>query len=158
MPQSIAQHEPPAVLHTHSPYATALCLIDYAKVEPIFLPGLQFFGRIAYLEECQGGAFDAEQGSRETAILGSNNVLMMRNHGPIVVGLTVAVAFDRLYYLEETCQWQILAMSSNQPLRQVDAAVAKDLADRVSLFEELAAEHFSAIKRVLDREEPAYAN
>jgi ribulose-5-phosphate 4-epimerase/fuculose-1-phosphate aldolase len=146
-----------AVLHTHSPYATALCLIDRAKVEPIFLPGLQFFGKIAYLEECQGGAFDAEQGSRETAILGNNNVLMMRNHGPIVVGLTVAVAFDRLYYLEETCQRQILAMSTNQPLRQVDAAVAKGLADRVSLFDELAAKHFSAIKRVLDREEPAYA-
>jgi ribulose-5-phosphate 4-epimerase/fuculose-1-phosphate aldolase len=146
-----------AVLHTHSPYATALCLIDGAKVEPVFLPGLQFFGKIAYLEDCQGGAFTAEQGSRETAILGDNNVLMMRNHGPIVVGPTVAVAFDRLYYLEETCRRQILAMSTNQPLRRVDSAVAQNLADRASLFDELAAKHFSAVKRVLDHEEPAYA-
>ncbi len=109
-----------AVLHTHSPYATALCLIDRAKVEPVFLAGLQFFGKIAYLEDCQGGAFTAEQGTREAAILGDNNVLMMRNHGPVVVGPTVAVAFDRLYHLEETCQRQILAMSTNQPLRRVD--------------------------------------
>jgi ribulose-5-phosphate 4-epimerase/fuculose-1-phosphate aldolase len=147
-----------AVLHTHSPYATALCLIDHAKVEPVSLAGLQFFGKIAYLEECQGGAFTPEQGSRETAILGDNNVLMMRNHGPLVVGRTVAIAFDRLYYLEETCQRQILAMSANQPLRRVDAAVAQDLADQVALFDDYAAKHFSAIKRVLDREEPAYAN
>jgi ribulose-5-phosphate 4-epimerase/fuculose-1-phosphate aldolase len=146
-----------AVLHTHSPYATALCLIDNAQVEPVFLPGLQFFGKVAYLEDCQGGAFTAEQGARETAILGDNNVLMMRNHGPIVVGRSVAIAFDRMYYLEETCQRQILAMSANQPLRRVNVSVAQDLADRVSLFDELADKHFSAIKRVLDREEPAYA-
>jgi ribulose-5-phosphate 4-epimerase/fuculose-1-phosphate aldolase len=146
-----------AVLHTHSPYATALCLVDNGVVEPVFLPGLQFFGKIAYHEDCQGGAFTAEEGAREAAILGNNNVLMMRNHGPLVVGPTVAAAFDRMYYLEQTCQRQILAMSSHLPLRRVDAAIAQALADRVSLFDELAEKHLSAIKRVLDREEPAYA-
>lgn len=147
-----------AVLHSHSPYATALCLIDNAVVEPVFLAGLQFFGKIAYHEDCQGGAFTAEEGASEAAILGNNNVLMMRNHGPVVVGPTVAAAFDRLYYLEETCQRQIIAMSTNLPLRRVGAAVAQSLADRVSLFDELAEKHLSAIKRTLNREEPAYAD
>jgi ribulose-5-phosphate 4-epimerase/fuculose-1-phosphate aldolase len=147
-----------AVLHTHSPYATALCLVDKGIVEPVFLPGLQFFGKIAYDEDCQGGAFTAEEGAREAAQLGDNNVLMMRNHGPLVVGPTIAAAFDRQYYLEETCQRQILAMSTNLPLRRVDAAVAQGLANSLALFDELAEKHLLAIKRVLDREEPAYAD
>jgi ribulose-5-phosphate 4-epimerase/fuculose-1-phosphate aldolase len=81
-----------AVLHTHSPYATALCLIDHGTVEPVFLSGLQFFGKVVYDEDCQGAAFSVSEGEREAAILGDSNVLMMRNHGPIVVGSTVAAA------------------------------------------------------------------
>ena len=81
-----------AVLHTHSPYATALCLIRDARVEPVFLPGFQFFGKIAYDDDCQGAAFSVEEGEREAGILGDKNVLMMRNHGPLVVGPTIAAA------------------------------------------------------------------
>lgn len=147
-----------AVLHTHSPYATALCLLDDGFVEPCFLPGLQFFGKIAYDEDCRGAAFSASEGDREAGILGDRQVLMMRNHGPIVVGPTVAAAFDRLYYLEETCHRQILAMATRHPLRRVSAAVAQPLADQGSVFDAYAEKHLSAIKRVLDREEPDYAH
>jgi ribulose-5-phosphate 4-epimerase/fuculose-1-phosphate aldolase len=147
-----------AVLHTHAPYATALCLIDGAKVEPVSLAGLQFFGKIAYDEDCHGPAFAVREGEREAAILGDKNVLMMRNHGPIVVGPTVAAAFDRLYYLEETCQRQLLAMSANRPLRLVADAVAQDLADQTAVFDAYADKHLAAIMRVLDREQPDYAS
>jgi ribulose-5-phosphate 4-epimerase/fuculose-1-phosphate aldolase len=147
-----------AVLHSHTPYATALCMLDDGFVTPSFLPGLQFYGKIAYDEDCRGGAFSTREGDREAAILGGNNVLMMRNHGPIVVGPTVAAAFDRLYYLEETCHRQILAMSTRQPLRSVPAAVAQELADMVPVFDAYAEKHLSAVKRVLDREEPEYAS
>jgi ribulose-5-phosphate 4-epimerase/fuculose-1-phosphate aldolase len=146
-----------AVLHTHSRYATALCLIDGARVEPVFLSGLQFYGKIAYDEECHGAAFSATEGAREAGILGDNNVLMMRNHGPLVVGPTVAAAFDRLYYLEQTCERQIIAMSANRPLAKVKTAVAQELADMVPVFDAYADKHLTAIKRVLDREEPEYA-
>jgi len=146
-----------AVLHTHSPYATALCLIEGARVEPVFLAGLQFHGKIAYDEECHGAAFNSDEGEREARILGDSNVLMMRNHGPIVVGPSVAAAFDRLYYLEQTCERQIIAMSANRPLSHVNAAVAKGLADQTTVFDAYAEKHLTAIKRVLDREEPDYA-
>jgi ribulose-5-phosphate 4-epimerase/fuculose-1-phosphate aldolase len=147
-----------AVLHTHSPYATALCLLENGVVEPVFLAGLQFFGKIAYDEDCRGAAFSSREGDREAAILGDNNVLMMRNHGPIVVGPTVAAAFDRLYYLEETCHRQMLAMSARRPLRWVPAAIALELAEKIPIFDAYAEKHLNAIKRVLDREEPEYAD
>jgi ribulose-5-phosphate 4-epimerase/fuculose-1-phosphate aldolase len=146
-----------AVLHTHSPYATALCLIKDATVEPVFLAGFQFYGKIAYDETCKGAAFSISEGEREAAILGNNNVLMMRNHGPIVVGPTVAAAFDRLYYLEESCQRQLLAMSAQRPLSKVAGEIAQALADQVPVFDAYAEKHLTAIKRVLDREEPEYA-
>jgi ribulose-5-phosphate 4-epimerase/fuculose-1-phosphate aldolase len=89
--------------------------------------------------------------------LGNNNVLMMRNHGPIVVGPTVAAAFDRLYYLEESCQRQLLAMSAQRPLSKVAGEIAQALAEQVPVFDAYAEKHLTAIKRVLDREEPEYA-
>lgn len=147
-----------AVLHTHAPYATALCLIEQARVEPVFLPGLQFFGKIAYDEDFSGPAFNTAEGDREAAILGDNNVLMMRNHGPIVVGPTVAAAFDRLYYLEQTCERQLLAMSARRPLRRVQDSYSQEMADMVSVFDAYAEKHLTAIKRVLDREQPEYAS
>jgi ribulose-5-phosphate 4-epimerase/fuculose-1-phosphate aldolase len=146
-----------AVLHTHTPYATALCLICDARVEPVFLAGLQFFGKIAYDDECHGAAFSVAEGEREAVLIGANSVLMMRNHGPLVVGPTVAAAFDRLYYLEQTCQRQLLAMAANRPLQHVAEAIAKDLAAQVPVFDAYAEKHLTAIKRVLDREEPEYS-
>jgi ribulose-5-phosphate 4-epimerase/fuculose-1-phosphate aldolase len=146
------------VLHTHTPYATALCLIDHGVVEPVFLAGLQFFEKIAYDEECHGAAFNTAEGEREAAILGDHSVLMMRNHGPIVVGPTIAAAFDRLYYLEETCQRQLLAMSAQRPLSRVKDSIARELAAQVPVFDAYAEKHLAAIKRVLDREEPEYAS
>ena len=76
----------------------------------------------------------------------------------VVVGPTVAAAFDRLYYLEESCHRQILAMSAQRPLRKVEAAVAQGLAEQVPLFDAYADKHLAAIKRVLNREQPEYAS
>jgi ribulose-5-phosphate 4-epimerase/fuculose-1-phosphate aldolase len=146
-----------AILHCHTPYTTALCMIENGRLEPANVAGFQFHGHIAYDEDCQGGALSPAEGDREAAVLGDKNVLMMRNHGPIVIGPTVAAAFDRLYYLEEVCQRQILAMSSNRPLKLVDSAIAKGLADEAALFEGYSEKHMAAIKRVLDRESPDYA-
>jgi ribulose-5-phosphate 4-epimerase/fuculose-1-phosphate aldolase len=147
-----------AALHCHTPYTTALCLIEDGQLEPVNLAGFQFYGKIAYDENHQGGALSVNEGTREVAILGDKNILMMRNHGPMVVGKTIASAFDRLYYLEEVCKRQVLAMSTGRPLQQVPAHVAHQLSDDEALFEAYSDKHLTAIKRVLDREEPEYAH
>jgi ribulose-5-phosphate 4-epimerase/fuculose-1-phosphate aldolase len=146
-----------AVLHTHTPYATALCLIEGGLIEPVNLTGFQFAGKIAYDDDCHGGALATSEGDREAKILGDNNILMMRNHGPIVIGPTIAAAFDRLYYLEEVCKRQILAMSTERRLQQVPSSVVAQLSEGVALYNANAQKHLAAIKRVLDREEPEYA-
>jgi ribulose-5-phosphate 4-epimerase/fuculose-1-phosphate aldolase len=147
-----------AVLHSHTPYTTALCLIERGKVEPVNITGFQFSDRIAYDDNCQGGALSTNEGDREAEILGDNNILMMRNHGPIVIGPTIAAAFDRLYYLEEVCKRQILAMSAQKPLHQVPSPIVAQLAEDIPLYDAYAQKHLAAIRRVLDREEPEYAD
>ena len=104
--------------------------------------------------QLSGGALATSEGDREAEILGDNNILMMRNHGPIVVGPTIAAAFDRLYYLEEVCRRQILAMSTEKRLQQVPSPV---VSEDISLYDAYAQKHLAAIKRVLDREEPEYS-
>jgi ribulose-5-phosphate 4-epimerase/fuculose-1-phosphate aldolase len=146
-----------AALHTHTPYATALCLLEGGRLEPVNMAGFQFDGKIAYDEDHRGGAHSTDEGDREVRALGDKNILMMRNHGPMVVGRTVASAFDRLYYLEEVCKRQVLAMSTNRPMQHVSPEVVQQLSEDEELFDAYAEKHLNAIKRVLSREEPEFA-
>jgi len=147
-----------AALHCHTTYSTALCLIEGGRLEPVNMVAFQFHGKIAYDDHHQGEAQSVNEGDREVAILGDNNILMMRNHGPMVVGKTIASAFDRLYYLEEACKRQIVAMSTGRLLQHVSPEIVSPLTEDQILYEAYAEKHLAAIKRVLDREEPEYAS
>jgi ribulose-5-phosphate 4-epimerase/fuculose-1-phosphate aldolase len=86
----------------------------------------------------------------------------MKNHGVLVTGETVAQAYRRLYKLERVCRAQILAMSTGAPLEvlsdeivaQVQSPPVNDRhsrSERERLF-------FEAMMRILDRENPGYAD
>jgi len=145
------------VLHTHMPYATALTMIESGKLEPCHQNALRFFGRIAYDDQYNGLALDEAEGDRMVACLGEGRVLFLANHGVIVTGRNVAEAFDDLYYLERAAEAQILAMSTGRALRRIADAVAlrtrADFERDKSLY---ATQHFEALKRMLDREEPGW--
>jgi ribulose-5-phosphate 4-epimerase/fuculose-1-phosphate aldolase len=84
--------------------------------------------------------------------------MFLASHGVIVVGETVADAFDSLYYLERACRLQVLARSMGGRLR----AVAPDVVQRTYELMRVdapkyAEAHFGALKRILDREEPDYS-
>ena len=120
---------------------------------------LMFNGRIAYDRTYSGLALDAEEGDRVAATMGDCSVLLMASHGVTVVGPSVAMAFNDLYYLERAATFQVLARSSGNRLR----AIAPEVIDKTSgqIVDELpklAERHFTALKRILDREEPEYRN
>ena len=74
-----------------------------------------------------------------------------------LIELLCASAFDRLYYLEEVCKRQVLAMSTNRPMQYVPPEVVQQLSEDEELFDAYAEKHLTAIKRVLSREEPEFA-
>jgi ribulose-5-phosphate 4-epimerase/fuculose-1-phosphate aldolase len=147
-----------AVLHTHSPYSTALCLLQGGRLEPSEIGGLQFYGRIAYDEDFTGAALTTAEGDRVAALMGDKSIIMLRNHGPMVTAPNIAAAFDRLYYLEEAAKRQVIAMSTGQPLSIVPAGIGEAMAANAPVQDAYAEKHLAAIKRVLDRECPEYAN
>ena len=146
-----------AVLHTHMPYATALTSLADMRLEPVTQSGVSFQGRVAYDETYNGLVLDHEEGDRLAGVMGTAHVLFLANHGVIVAGESVARAFDDLYYVERTCQNQVLAMSTGRPLRRVPDDVIRRTAQQYASFGHAAAQHFSALRRILDREEPDYA-
>jgi ribulose-5-phosphate 4-epimerase/fuculose-1-phosphate aldolase len=147
------------VLHTHMPYATALTLLESGRLEMAEQNALRFHDDIAYDDTYNGLVVDEAEGDRLARTLGSKRVLFLASHGVIVVGPSVAEAFDLLYYLERACRLQVLARSMGGKLRAVRPAVARD-AYRMMLADapKYAGAHFAALKRILDREEPDYSH
>ena len=80
----------------------------------------------------------------------------MRNHGPLVVGSDIGRAFFSLYYLEQACRLQLLAMQSGQPLAPVSDDKARPTMEAVHSVVNYGDVFVTAIKRVLDKEEPDY--
>ena len=99
------------VLHTHMPYATALTLLEGGRLEMVEQNALRFHDDIAYDDVYNGLVVDNAEGDRLARALGGKRVMFLANHGVIVVGPTVAEAFDALYYLERACRLQVLARS-----------------------------------------------
>jgi ribulose-5-phosphate 4-epimerase/fuculose-1-phosphate aldolase len=119
---------------------------------------LRFHGDIAYDDTYNGLVVDTAEGDRLARVLGDKRVMFLASHGVIVVGPSVAEAFDLMYYLERACRLQVLARSTGLPLRKVRDEVVRET-HRMILADapKYAGAHFSALKRILDREEPDYS-
>lgn len=144
------------VLHTHMPYATALTLVEGGRLEMVEQNALRFYDRIAYDDDYNGPAMDASEGDRLAAALGNKPIAFLAAHGVIVAGPTIHAAFDDLYYLERAAQLQVLARSTRLALRPVPEAVVRRTAAAMHADDSYALRHFTAIKRILDKEEPEY--
>ena len=151
------------VLHTHQTWALALNMLENNRLIPASQTAAFFHNHIAYDDTYAGTADVPEEGERLAHLLGDDqHVMFMKNHGILVVGDTIAQAYRRIYKLERICRAQVLAMSTGQPLAalpddiiaQVQAPPGHDIhspEQRNHLF-------FEAMKRVLDRELPGYAD
>lgn len=150
------------VLHTHMPYATALSMLEDPVLEMASQNAIGFHGDVAYDCDYNGFALDRGEGERLAGCLGDCSVVLLRNHGVLTTGRNVAEAFNNLYFFERAAQTQLLAQASGKKLRilapdlvariraQFDEAEQVESMTRIDL-------HFAALKRILDRNEPDYA-
>lgn len=147
------------VLHTHMPYATSLTLLENGRLEMAEQNALRFHDDIAYDDTYNGLVVDNAEGDRLARVLGTKRVMFLANHGVIVVGPSVAEAFDLLYYLERACRLQVLARSTGGELKMVrDEVVRETYRMMLADSRKYAGAHFAALKRILDREEPDYSH
>jgi len=146
------------VLHLHAPYSTAITAIRGGRVQMVHQNSARFFGQIAYDDHFNGIAVRTDEGDRMAEAMGGKRILFLANHGVVVVGNSVAQAFDDFYYLERACQVQLLAMQSGQPLNVMSDEMARETHEQFGLVPLNADFHFTAMKEILDAESPAYAS
>jgi ribulose-5-phosphate 4-epimerase/fuculose-1-phosphate aldolase len=136
-------------------------MLEQPELRMAVQSAVMFHEEIAFVDY-NGLAYDQSEGERLAQSLGNKSVLMMRNHGVLVIGYTVPRAFEQLYYLERAAQAQVLAMSTGKPLHDIPFAVVRSTLAQFNDGAEVggvdrADLHFAALKRLLDRSEPDYA-
>jgi ribulose-5-phosphate 4-epimerase/fuculose-1-phosphate aldolase len=149
------------ILHTHMPFATSLAMLEDPHLIMAGQNALMFKDIIVYDEHYEGIADDRSEGERLARVLGQKSVLIMANHGVLVVERTIAKAFEGLYYLERACQAQIYALSTGRKLKSIPDAISAKTAKKIgdaSRDGKRSELHFSAWKRMLDRHAPGYAD
>jgi ribulose-5-phosphate 4-epimerase/fuculose-1-phosphate aldolase len=146
-----------AAFHTHMPNATALAMTEGPPLLWAGQSALKFHGRTVVDEEYGGLALDTAEGDRIAASIGEADIVFMRNHGVMVVGPSIAAAWDDLYYLERAAEAQRLALSTGRPLKPVPPGMAARTAAQMREGDgESARLHLESIKRILTREEPDF--
>lgn len=143
------------VLHTHTRAGVAVSA-QQAGVLPISQQSTFVLGSLAY-HTYEGVAFRDDEKPRLQADLGQANFLMLRNHGLLTVGRTIADAFLSMYTFESTCQIQIGAQAGGA-LTQVDPRIVQGVAEamRVQTSGLGGAFVWPALIRKLDRMDTSY--
>jgi ribulose-5-phosphate 4-epimerase/fuculose-1-phosphate aldolase len=125
-----AREDAGCVLHTHTRAGVAVSA-QAAGVLPISQQSTFVLGSLAY-HGYQGVAFRPEEKPSLQADLGHANYLMLRNHGLLTVGKTIADAFLHMYVFESTCQIQISAQAGGT-LTQVEPSIVQGVAQAMKV-------------------------
>ena len=146
------------VMHVHSVFATVLASLKDSTLPPIDQNCAAFFNRYVIDNHYGGLAFE-EEGERCASLLSDpkKKVMIMGNHGVLVIGESVGDAFNRLYYFERAAETYIRALQTGQPLKILSDEIAEKTASELEGYPEQDERHFSELKAILDEEGSNYA-
>ncbi|MDB5454038.1 MAG: putative aldolase class [Caulobacteraceae bacterium] len=143
------------VMHCHSVASTAVGAQEQGLL-PLSGAAMTLYGAVGY-HGFEGLRITEEEMPRLLANLGDHKALILRNHGTLTLGPTVAACFQRMFYLEKACQMQIAAMAGGARLMLPDAALAKQAQDEFTAMAPNEGQlNWTAWLRALDRSEPGY--
>ena len=97
-------------MHTHSRAGLAIsCLKE--GLQPTIQDAAIFHNRVSY-HDWEGMSTESEECDRLSQSLVKNNVMILKNHGLLTCGTTIAEAFMLMYYLDRACKNQIDTLST----------------------------------------------
>jgi ribulose-5-phosphate 4-epimerase/fuculose-1-phosphate aldolase len=108
-----AKSELHCVIHTHSIAGMAVASLRKGLL-PMTQTALRF-DKVAY-HDYEGVAVEEDEKARLVADLGDCDVMLLRNHGTLAVGKTVAEAFNNSYRLERACRSQLMAQNGGDEI------------------------------------------
>ncbi|WP_081871661.1 class II aldolase/adducin family protein [Parvularcula oceani] len=120
------RHDAGCVLHLHSPYGVAVSaqkagLRRYTQFSMIVHDDLAY-------HDYEGIALELDERERLVRDLGDHSFMMLRNHGTLTLGENCALAFLRMYFLEQACKTQVLAQAAGEGALLEDS---EDMANKV---------------------------
>ncbi len=150
------RHDAQCVLHTHSVNGVAVSA-QKDGVLPISQQSIFVLSSLAY-HDYEGVALNAEEKPRLVADLGDKTYLMLRNHGLLTVGKTIADAFVNMYIFEASCMIQIRAQAGGGDLIQVPQAIIDGAQQQAKTVTKSQGGMLAwpALLRRLDRIDPSY--
>ena len=145
-----------AIAHTHTTATMAVASLE-GGLQPVNFYACNFVGKIGY-HDFEGVTVRAEEGERLLKSLGNNRILMLRNHGPVVLGRTIPEIFLMHWSLQRACEIQLATMAAGQPIRVPDEVIAVHQRDlgQVSLPGGPGAPDFAAMVRIIDRKDKSW--
>lgn len=146
-------------MHVHSIHATVLASLADSSLPPIDQNTATFFNRYVIDDQFGGLAFE-EEGMRCASMLQDPKikVMIMGNHGIMILGNTVAETFNRLYYFERAAETYIRALQTGRPLRVLSDEIAEKTAQEIEDYPGQAIRHLEELKLILDEEGSNYAS
>jgi ribulose-5-phosphate 4-epimerase/fuculose-1-phosphate aldolase len=146
------------VVHLHTPDGVAVSMLEEGLL-PLNQTAMTVAGDIAF-HDYEGIAVNLEERARLTADLGAHNLMLLRNHGTLALGTSIAEAFTAMYTLETACTIQVRAFGMGRLVRQP----RPDVVELVGGFRDNAGMEMArtlvwpALLRKLDRIAPGWAD
>ena len=152
-----ARHDVACVLHTHTKSGFAVSCQKQGLL-PLNQISLQFYGRLAY-HDYEGIALDLDERPRLVRDLGDKRSMILRNHGLLTAGRTIAEAFSLMYYLDKACEIQVAALAGGAELIFPSPEVCEKTARQYETDDQpVGDQEWAAHIRALDREDSSYKN
>ncbi len=155
----MARADAHCVMHTHTTAGLAVACQEEGLL-PISFPAVFYTDRLAY-HDFEGITLERAECARLAESLGTRNAMILRNHGLLTCGPSVADAFAELYHLQRACEVQVAALAGGRPLRTPPVEVARRAAaqfDATARHGEQNALLFAAMLRWMDEAEPGFRN
>tara|TARA_Y100000589_G_scaffold316469_1_gene341244 strand:- start:1561 stop:2001 length:441 start_codon:yes stop_codon:yes gene_type:complete len=144
-------------MHTHTMAGMAVSGLAEGLL-PVNQTNMEFFNRVAYYDY-QGIPLECDEREAIVAAMGDKHSLILRNHGLLTVGRTVAEAFYRMYYLNKACEIQVETMKTGGELLIPADEVCEHVAQQASSPRYMAQSIdliWQAMLRKLDRTAPSF--
>jgi ribulose-5-phosphate 4-epimerase/fuculose-1-phosphate aldolase len=152
-----AREDAQCVLHVHSVNGIAVSAQEEGLL-PLSQHSIFVLASLAY-HDYEGVALEADEKPRLARALGNRDFLMLRNHGLLTVGRSVAEAFVSMYLMETACMIQVRAQAGGSRLVRIGQGIVDGAADqwRRVTHHTGGALAWPALRRKLDAMDPSYS-
>ncbi len=145
-----------AIIHTHTTATVAVCSLE-GGLQPVNFYACNFIGQLAY-HDFEGVTVREEEGVRLLENLGDKHILMLKNHGPVVMGKTLQQAFITYWALQRACEHQLATLSMGAAITVPEDVIAVHQRDlfMAQIPGGAGCAEFDAMVRKVDKIDPSW--